>query len=133
MIWEPKSSRMCSLRETMSSKAKIISMREDLGVMISFMSKFNIELVKCGEVSSQIDFARAGQFNESRKDEKTVVPMYPEWKTKQVSPVRFQNTHQNIFVHQDVPYSPLRASKLKLEEKRERPFNIITGEQDNII
>jgi hypothetical protein len=44
----------------MSSKAKTISMREDLGVMISFMSKFNIELVKCGEVSSQIDFARAG-------------------------------------------------------------------------
>jgi hypothetical protein len=60
MIWEPKSSRMCSLRETMSSKAKTILMREDLGVMISFKSKINIELVKCGEVSSQIDFARAG-------------------------------------------------------------------------
>lgn len=46
-------------------------------------------MVKSGGVSSQIDFARAGIFNDIRKDEKTVVEMYPEWKHKQVSPVRF--------------------------------------------
>lgn len=46
-------------------------------------------MVKSGGVSSQIDFARAGIFNEVRKDEKTAVDMYPEWKRKQVSPVRY--------------------------------------------
>lgn len=53
--------------------------------------------------------------------------MYPEWKRKQVSPQRFQDTHKDLFIPQDVPYNPLRASKLMLEEKRDRAFNIING------
>lgn len=59
--------------------------------------------------------------------------MYPEWKSKGTSPIRHQDTHKDIFVHLDAPYNPLRASKLKLEEKRDRPFNIISGEMTSII
>lgn len=72
-------------------------------------------------------------FNEVRKDDHTAVEMYPEWKRKQVSPVRFQDTHKDIFVPLDVPFNPLRASKLRLEEKRDRPFNILSGESTSLI
>ena len=80
-----------------------------------------------------MDFARAGIFNESRKDHNTVVDMYPDWKTKRVSDIRFMDTHANMFTPQQYNGNPLRASKLKLEEKRDRPFNIISGEAVDII
>jgi hypothetical protein len=89
--------------------------------------------VKSGGISSQIDFARAGVFNEVRKDEKTAVAMYPEWKRKQASPVRHQDTHKDLFVPLDPAVNPLRAAKLRLEEKRERAYDIITGEQASLI
>ena len=59
--------------------------------------------------------------------------MYPEWKSKKASPNRFQNTHQDMFEPLNARVNPVRASKLKLEEKRDRPFNIISGELESII
>lgn len=44
-----------------------------------------------------MDFARAGLFNEVRRDN-NVVEMYPDWKTKWSSPVRFMDTHADLFV-----------------------------------
>lgn len=88
--------------------------------------------MKSHEVSGQVNFARSGQFNETRKD-KNVVDMYPDWKTKKVSPVRFIDTHANSFVPLQYNMNPLRASKLRLEEKRDRPYNIISGEAVDII
>jgi hypothetical protein len=54
--------------------------------------------------------------------------MYPEWKSKRVSPVRFLDSHSNMFVPAEANINPLRASKLRFEEKRDRPYNIISGE-----
>ena len=88
--------------------------------------------MKAHEVSSQVDFARSGQFNETRRD-KGVVEMYPDWKSKKVSDMRFMDTHQNMFIPLNYNGNPLRASKLKLEEKRDRPFNIISNEAADII
>lgn len=112
---------------------KWISSRRGIEVSTFFISLSSIELVKSGEVSSQIDFARSGQFNETRRDDHRVVEMYPDWKSKKVSPVRFMDTHSDIFVPLNTKVNPLRASKLRLEEKRDRPFNIISGLQEGVI
>lgn len=134
MIQELISIRINRRIETITKKRKETSMTTDIEVISKTMliSLISIELVKCGEVSSQIDFGRGGVHNEVRKDNR-VVEMYPEWKSKKTSPNRFQNTHEDIFVHMEARYNPLRASKLKLEERRDRPFNIISGLDQAII
>lgn len=99
---------------------------------VIFIQSNHVEFVKSHEVSEQVNFARSGDFNEVRKD-KNVVEMYPDWKTKRVSPVRFIDTHVNMFTPLQYNMNPLRASKLKLEEKRDRPFNIISNEAVDII
>ena len=38
-----------------------------------------------------------------------------------------------LFTHEEPYINPLRMSKLKLEEKRDRPFNIINGEAVDLI
>ena len=82
----------------MNRRRRTRSMKEDTRV-----SKLVIncaEYVKAHEVSDQIDFARSGQFNEKRKDP-NVVELYPEWKKKEVSPLRFMDSYADIFVPMD--------------------------------
>lgn len=66
--------------------------------------------------------------------------MYPEWRSKNISsnshngvPMRFIDTHKNIFVPMDPILSPMRMTKLKLEEKREKTYNIINNTDDYVI
>ena len=126
--------RICKQTELISNKRKTISTNIDIEVIIIHSNFiFSIELVKNHEVSSQVDFCRSGQFNETRKDQHTIVPLYPEWKSKKASPERHKSTHEDMFVPLNARQNPLRASKLKLEEKRDRPFNIINGLPDSIV
>lgn len=77
----------------LSRERKILLTKRD--IIVNFIVQINldcIEYVKTHEVSNQIDFARAGVFNEARND-RNVVGMYPEWKSKRVSEVRFMDTH----------------------------------------
>ena len=95
MIWGLTYTEMFNKTETIKERLRITLMAEDLKVSYTtskltirtllYCGLYNIifiEMVKSGGVSSQIDFARAGIFNEVRKDDKTTVEMYPEWKRK---------------------------------------------------
>jgi hypothetical protein len=55
------------------------------------------------------------------------------WKSKRVSPVRFEDTNTTLFVHQDVKQNPFRTAKLILEEQRDRPYNIINGRDESMM
>jgi hypothetical protein len=59
--------------------------------------------------------------------------MQPEWKTKRVSPVRFKDSHASLFEPSESKYNTLRASKLRLEDRRDKPYNIITNEVQEIV
>ena len=83
--------------------------------------------VKAHETSELVNFCKAGQYNKSRKDNK-VIDMVYEWTTKRVSPVRFLDSHANLFVPAEDKHNPMRASKLRYEETRDRAFDIISGE-----
>ena len=91
-----------------------------------------IELIKTGGVSSQIEFARNEDNNNMRVDN-NVVEIYPAWQSKKTSVERFQDTHQDLFVHSTGKFNHLRTAKIKLEEIRDRPYNIISGEQISLI
>lgn len=67
------------------------------------------------------------------RQDKNVVELYPEWKTKKNSGMSFMDTHKNLFNHVESNRNSLRESKLRLEDKRDRPYNFINGEAIDII
>lgn len=46
------------------------------------------------------------------------------WKSKRISPLRFNSTHETLFVPKIKENNPLRENKLKLEDTHGRKFDI---------
>jgi len=69
-------------------------------------------MIRHGGTSSQIDFARGDSFSTLRND-KLVVGMIPEWKSKKVGQERFLRNHDRLFMPEKATWSPSRASALK--------------------
>lgn len=47
--------------------------------------------------------------------------------------ITYKDTHSELFAAQDLKFNSLRASNLKLQEKKGRDYNIISGVQSLII
>jgi hypothetical protein len=66
-------------------------------------------------------------FGETRRVN-DIVEMYPNWTSKKASPIRYEDTHASIFIQPESTVNPLRTAKLFLEDKRDRHYNILSGE-----
>ncbi len=88
-------------------------------------------LKKNNNTSSQINFGVEQRY--TRDEDEKVVSIDHDWKSKKVSPERFINTHENIFVPYIPPQKEVRRSKLIEEDLRGKQFNIVTGDSSAAI
>lgn len=77
-------------------------------------------------VSDQIDLCHSKE-SFTRHDKTPVVDIFQEWKRKQVSPVRFKNTHESLFLPARTTPKMERLKYLIQENTKGRQFNILTN------
>jgi len=64
----------------------------------------------------------------SLNDSKKIVSIDHVWKSKRVSPERFTNTHEHLFVPHIPSQKEARKAKIVQEDLRGKHFNIVTGD-----
>jgi len=74
--------------------------------------------------SEQIDMCKNKDF--IRKDD-NIVDIFQQWKRKQVSPIRYKNTHESIFMPDKRTPKMERLQSLIRENTKGRRFNILTN------
>jgi thiamine pyrophosphate-dependent acetolactate synthase large subunit-like protein len=86
--------------------------------------RHEVQLKIVNSTSEQIDLCKNKEL--IRKDDK-VVDIFQQWKKKQISPLRFKNTHESLFEPEKATPKMKRLMYLVKENTKGRKFNILTG------